>query len=327
MKKQVFNALASISKSGFQLKREYLFTLTNLKVVYVQPGCVCGNELYWGLLRIGRDVFLRIVVCIKQVPETRNVEIDERTGVLLRDGVDSIMNPYDLHALEVALRIKEDYGGTVFVISMGPPQAEAVIREAYMMGADQGFLLSDRAFAGADTLATAYTLARGIQKIGEVDLIVCGLQTTDGDTAQVGPGIAEFLRIPHESNVMRMSKVQCERIEVVSDLGTFVHRKRIKCPCLITVTKAVAQPRLLSYRLKKATMNRTVTTWSAIDIADGEDDFFGLRGSPTQVERIFAPETTQNQEVWQGSPNELAERLAQKLRELKLVGGDGYAHY
>ena len=191
-----------------------------------------------------------IVVCIKQVPETRNVEVCPDTGVLLRDGVDSIMNPFDLYALETALRLKEKHGGTVSVICMGPPQAGDIIKEAYQMGADAGYLLSDRAFAGADTLATSYTLAKGISNLESFDLIICGLQTTDGDTAQVGPGIAEVLNIPHESNVCRVKEAEAESLVVVSDLGTSLHTKRILFPCLVTVTKEVGEPRLLSYRLK-----------------------------------------------------------------------------
>ena len=144
---------------------------------------------------------MRIIVCIKQVPDTTEVAIDEEKGVLRREGVDSRMNPYDLYALETALRIKEQIGAEVIVLSMGPKQAEDVIKQAYYMGADSGYLLSDRKFAGADTLATAYTLALGVKKIGDFDLIITGMQTTDGDTAQVGPAVAEFLNLPHISYV------------------------------------------------------------------------------------------------------------------------------
>ena len=268
---------------------------------------------------------MEIIVCIKQVPETRNVEVDEKTGVLRRDGVDSIMNPFDLYALETALRLKEAHGGQVSVISMGPPQAESVIREAFMMGADQGFLLSDRAFAGADTLATAYTLAEGIKKIGNFDLIVCGLQTTDGDTAQVGPGIGELLAIPHESNVMKVNSASHDSVEVLSDLGTTIQTKRIEFPCLITVTKTVGEPRLLSYRRKLAVKSKPITIWSAEDLTDGKEGLFGLQGSPTQVERIFPPEISREREMWEGSSVELSKKLVEKLQELRLVGGEIHA--
>lgn len=264
---------------------------------------------------------MHIVVCIKQVPETRDVNICPETGVLLRDGVESIMNPFDLYALEVALSLKERQGCTVSVISMGPRQAEAVIREAYQMGADAGYLLSDRAFAGADTLATSYTLAKGIEKLQIFDLVLCGLQTTDGDTAQVGPGIAEVLGIPHESNVVQIKEVSNSDVVVVSDLGEELHTKKITFPCLLTVTKEVAEPRLLSYRLKLKTKDWPVTTFTAQDLAGGKQEFFGLSGSPTQVERIFAPEVKQEREIWEGDGRELSLRLFSKLQELRIVGG------
>lgn len=265
---------------------------------------------------------MEIVVCIKQVPETRDVGVDQETGVLLREGVVSILNPFDLYALEAGIRLKERYGGRVTVLSMGPPQAEAVIREAYMMGADRGFLLTDRAFAGADTLATALALAAGIEKIGTYDIIICGLQTTDGDTAQVGPGIAEILGLPHESNVLSVGGLVEGRLHLVRDGGATVDTVAVGLPCLITVSKAIGEPRLLSYRRKLAMAEAEVVHWAAQDL--GKDvGMFGLKGSPTQVERIFAPEGLAGQEIWEGSPEELQARLGEKLRKLKFVGGDG----
>ncbi|MCJ7688761.1 MAG: electron transfer flavoprotein subunit beta/FixA family protein, partial [Clostridiaceae bacterium] len=151
---------------------------------------------------------MEILVCIKQVPGTSNVEVDPVTGVLKRDGIDSKMNPFDLFALETALKIKEQEGGVIKVITMGPPQAKDVIREAYMMGADEGALVSDRKFAGADVLATSYTLSQGVKKMGGFDLILCGKQTTDGDTAQVGPEMAEYLGIPHIANVLKIEEIK-----------------------------------------------------------------------------------------------------------------------
>ena len=186
--------------------------------------------------------------------------VDEETGVLLRDGVKSIMNPFDLYALEAALRLKEERGGSVSVISMGPPQAEAVIREAYMMGADRGYLLTDRAFAGADTLATAFTLAQGIDKIGEADLIVCGLQTTDGDTAQVGPGIAEMLRIPHESNVIAITGVTDSGLRLERDSGDSLDTVDVAFPCLITVTRPLVSR--VFYRLGANWRQRTIPSFT-----------------------------------------------------------------
>ena len=161
---------------------------------------------------------MKILVCIKQVPESNRVEVDPVTGVLKRDGAASKMNPYDLYAIETALRIREEKGGTVQVIWTGPPQAQQVIREAFAMGADGGVLLSDRKFGGADVLATSYTIAQGIRACGEFDLILCGKQTTDGDTAQVGAEISEWLKIPSVANVTRIQKVENDGITVAMDL-------------------------------------------------------------------------------------------------------------
>ncbi|WP_281532816.1 electron transfer flavoprotein subunit beta/FixA family protein, partial [Anaerocolumna aminovalerica] len=150
---------------------------------------------------------MNILVCIKQVPETNKVEVDPVTGVLKRNGVSSKMNPYDLYAIETALRIREEKGGTITVVTMGPNQAISIIREAFSMGADKGAIISDRKFGGADVLATSYTISQGIKKLGQFDLILCGKQTTDGDTAQVGPEVAELLQIPSVSNVCKIKEI------------------------------------------------------------------------------------------------------------------------
>ena len=195
---------------------------------------------------------MNITVCIKQVPGTAEVEIDEKTGVMKRDGVDSKMNPYDLYAIETAVRLKENNKAEVSVITMGPPQAEAVIKEAYMMGADKGCLLTDRKFAGADVLATAYSLSQGITRMGQYDLIICGKMTTDGDTAQVGPEIAEYLDIPHVANVRKIHKITDKSVVVEMNMSESVEIQEVLLPCLITVEKDICQPRLPSFKLKKA---------------------------------------------------------------------------
>ena len=263
---------------------------------------------------------MNIVVCVKQVPESRDVSMDPETGSLIREGAAAVMNPYDLHALEGGVRLKEMYGGSVTVITMGPPQAEVVIKEAYMMGADRGILLSDRAFAGADTLATAFTLARGIEKVGNVDLILCGLQTTDGDTAQVGPGIAEFLGWPHEAGVHAVHHGEEGELWVQRDMGTEVMELSLSLPALITVTKKANQPRLLSYRRKQKTADWPVEVWTHKDIlrsvSDSQGSFFGLMGSPTQVERIFQPHSNTERVIW----NDSEANTAQQLFNL-LIGG------
>lgn len=260
-----------------------------------------------------------IIVCIKQVPGTSKVEVDKVTGVLKRDGIDSKMNPYDLYALESALRIKEEKGGVVKVISMGPPQAMEVIREAYMMGADEGALISDRKFAGADVLATSYTISQGIRQMNGYDLIICGKQTTDGDTAQVGPEMAEYLGIPHVANVLEIIEVKEKSIVVKMDMPNTVEVAEVKFPCLITVEKDIAEPRLPSYKKKLATKDKEIRVISLKDFLDKDEKKYGLNGSPTQVERIFPPSHDIKKETWIGNSGEVAGKLSQKLAELKFV--------
>ncbi len=260
-----------------------------------------------------------IFVCIKQVPGTTEVEVDEKTGVLKRDGIDSKMNPYDLYAVETAIKIKEEKKGEVTVLSMGPPQAAEIIGEAYMMGADRGALFTDMKFAGADVLATAYTLAQGIKKLGNPDLIICGKMTTDGDTAQVGPEIAEFLDIPHVANVKKILEIKEDSIVLEMDMPHTIEIVDVKLPCLITVEKGIYQPRLPSFKRKIATKDREIPFYSLKDLDDHDEMKYGLDGSPTQVKRIFPPEANTDQEIWKGSGEELSERLVDKLGELKFL--------
>lgn len=260
---------------------------------------------------------MNIAVCIKQVPGTTEVEVDEVTGVLKRDGVESKMNPYDLYAIETALRMKNSHGAAVLAISMGPPQAAQVIKEAFMMGVDTGVLLTDRKFAGADVLATAYALSQGIRKQGVPDLILCGKMTTDGDTAQVGPEIAEFLGIPHVANVLRILMVNENSIIVEMDMAATVEVVEVQFPCLLTVEKGIYPPRLPSFRLKLATKDREIPFIGLKDLEDTDDAHYGLNGSPTQVKRIFPPAVNTDHEIWNGTGAELAELLAGKLHELK----------
>lgn len=263
---------------------------------------------------------MQITVCIKQVPGTTKVDLDEETGVLKRDGVESKMNPYDLYALETALRIKESNTAELTALSMGPPQAEEVIREAYMMGFDKGFLLSDRKFAGADVLATAYSLAQGIKKNGVPDIILCGKMTTDGDTAQVGPEIAEFLNIPHVTNVLKIVEIKDKTIIVEMDMAKSVEVVEVEYPCLLTVEKDIYQPRLPSFKLKMATKNRDIPYYSLKDYEDQNEDFYGLKGSPTKVLKVFPPPSNSDHQIWEGEDLELTTRLFSKLQEMKFIG-------
>jgi lactate dehydrogenase (NAD+,ferredoxin) subunit LctB len=263
---------------------------------------------------------MRITVCIKQVPGTSKVQVDEQTGVLIRSGIDTKMNPYDLYALETALRIKEAHGAEVHVISMGPLQASEVIREAFMMGADEGTLLTDRKFAGADCLATAYALAQAIQKVGLPDLVLCGKQTTDGDTAQVGSEMAEFLGLPHLTNVRRLREIRDDAIVAEMDLPNQIAVVEILLPCLITVEKDIYPPRLPSYRRKMSTRDRKVQVLALKDLDDQDETRYGLKGSPTRVIRIFPPEANTDNEIWQGSSRALTERLTDMLQAKKFIG-------
>ncbi len=262
---------------------------------------------------------MNIAVCIKQVPGTTQVEIDPKTGVLKRDGVESKMNPYDLYALETALRLKQQYGGVITAITMGPPQAQAVIREAFMMGVDRGVILSDRRFGGADVLSTSYTLAQGLRAAGEFDLIICGKQTTDGDTAQVGAELAEFLGIPHVTGVCRINDCNAGQLSCDLDLPLELQSIQIKLPCLITVEKGIFEPRLPSYRLKLATDDREIIMLTLDDLPDKDPVHYGLNGSPTQVKRIFPPENNNAREMWNGTEAENSKKLFDFLKNNKFL--------
>ncbi len=252
---------------------------------------------------------MNIIVCIKQVPGTTHVDIDPETGVLKRDGMSAKMNPYDLYALEAALLLKSQLNAHITVLSMGPPQAKDMIREAFMMGADEGYLLSDRKFAGADVLATSYTLANGIRKIGAYDLIICGKQTTDGDTAQVGPAVAEHLGIPHVTWVKQIESADATCLVVEQNMEDSFEAVRLSYPCLITVEKDICTPRLPSYRNLCKTKDWPIHTLGLTDLSDCSEKNYGLSGSPTRVERIFQPESNMEHTLWRSEDVDCAQKL------------------
>ena len=263
---------------------------------------------------------MNIIVCVKQVPGTSQVEVDPVTGVLKRDGVDSKLNPYDLFALEAAFRIREQVGGTVRCVSMGPNQAIASLLETVYMGADSAVLLSDRKFAGSDVQATSYAIRSGIKAMGDFDLILCGKQTTDGDTAQVGPEVAEMLGIEHATNVMRIDAADAYGITVTFQLDNIIQTQKMAFPCLITVDKDAYTPRLPSYRRKKECRQEDViTVLTAADLAGLDETKCGLKGSPTQVERIFPPEKNNDKELFEGTTEELTDKLFAVLKDAKYV--------
>ncbi len=260
-----------------------------------------------------------ILVCIKQVPGSNKVEVDPVTGVLKRNGADAKMNPYDLYALETGLRLREQYGGTVSVLTMGPPPAKKIIYEAFAMGADKGALITDRKFGGADVLATSYTLSQGIKSFGSFDVIICGLQTTDGDTAQVGPEVSEQLGIPCVCNVKQVEKADANSIVVEMEMSEDVERLKVQFPCLLTVQKDICEPRLPSYKKGKETAGREIEVYTLADMQDTDEHHYGLNGSPTQVQRIFPPAADKTRETWQGSGEELADRMYQLLKQHKFI--------
>ena len=262
---------------------------------------------------------MKILVCMKQVPAGTKVDIDPETGAMKRMSGATRTNPYDLFALETALRIREQQGGTVTVLTMGPPQAEEMMRDAYTMGADDAVILSDRKFAGADVLATSYALSQAIQVLGGADLILCGRQTTDGDTAQVGPAIAEHLHMPHAAWVSEIVETGAEAITVRQDLASVTQVSRIPYPCLITVDKDMCVPRLPSYLLKKETKGRPVRFMGFADMPDQDLSRYGLIGSPTAVERMFAPPEAEKKVYLPGDPQEKTEKLFLALSGKKLI--------
>ena len=262
---------------------------------------------------------MKIVVCMKQVPASSQVEIDPETGAMKRMSGDTRTNPYDLFALETALNIRELVGGSVTVLTMGPMQAEEMIRDAYAMGADDAVILSDKKFAGADVLATSYALSQGIQVIGDVDLIICGRQTTDGDTAQVGPAIAEHLSLPHAAWVAEITEVTDSHIQVRQDLVTVTQVSELPYPCLLTIDKDTCVPRLPSYILQKATRDREIRVLSFADMPDQDLSRYGLVGSPTSVDRMFAPPEGEIQIYLEGNASEKSEALFQALVKKKIL--------
>ncbi len=259
---------------------------------------------------------MEIIVCIKQVPDTADVKINPETNTLIREGVKSIINPFDMYAIEEGIRLKEAHGGKVTVITMGPPQAETALREAIAMGVDDAILISDRAFAGSDTYATSYTLACAIDKIANYDVILCGKQASDGDTAQVGPGIATHLDIPQVTYVKKIVSINNEKavVERMTEEGYDV--VEIQLPCLFTVVKEINDPRMPSLRGKMKAKKAEITKWTSNDL-DADPEKLGLKGSPTQVVKVFTPKRTGEHVMITGeAPEQIAEELVSKVLDL-----------
>jgi len=252
---------------------------------------------------------MKIVVCVKQVPSTNEVRLDPVTNTIIRDGKKSVINPFDTYAIEQAVQIKEKVGGEVIAISMGIPAAERLLRDAQSRGVDKSILLSDRSFAGADTLATAYTLSLGIKKLGHVDLIICGKMAVDGDTAQIGPELAENLGIPHITEVCEI--IDIDKNEIVcrklTDKG--MQKLRARLPVLITVVKDINMPRLPSIPSVMFSLTAPFEIYNAATLeADGER--IGLSGSPTQVVKTYVPQRANEAVTIKGDTASQAEKIA-----------------
>lgn len=258
---------------------------------------------------------MNIIVCIKQVPNTTDVRIDPITNTLIREGVESVINPFDAYAIEEAVRLKERFGGKVTVVTMGPPQAENALKEAISLGCDEAILVSDKKFAGSDTWATSYTLSAAIRKIGAFDVIICGKQASDGDTAQVGPGISAHLDIPQVTYVKKIEEISANaaKVERMTEEGYDIVETPL--PCLFTVVKEINTPRLPSLRGMMRAKSAKIVKWTAHDM-DADPGLLGLDGSPTRVIRIFTPAPRKGGEILKGDTADISRELVELLKDV-----------
>ncbi len=261
---------------------------------------------------------MNIIVCLKQVPGTTDVRIDPETNTLRRQGIKNIVNPFDAYALEEGIRLKERYGGKVIAVSMGPPQAEEMLRESISCGADEAILLSDAAFAGADTLATSYTLSQAVRKIEQYDLVICGRQTIDGDTGQVGPELAEWLDIPFIAYVSKVEEIDNDLMRVERMVEDGHEIIEMSLPGIITVVKEINVPRLPALRGMARSRKAEIPVWTAGDLGVDEG-MVGLSGSATTVVRVFFPERIHEGEMLEGDPESQVDALLEQLREARIA--------
>ena len=255
---------------------------------------------------------MNIITCIKQVPDTTEINIDRETGVLIRDNVPAILNPFDTYAIEEGLSIKEKTGGSVTSITMGPKAAIEVLYEALSMSVDNTIHICDGAFRGSDTYITAKILAKAIEKAGDYDLILCGKQAIDGDTAQIGPEIAEMLQIPHIAYIKKVLEVKDHSLVVERMVENGIEVIEIELPALLTVLKDINTPRLPSYRLKKKAKESVIPEWGLADLGLKEEEV-GLSGSPTTVMKTYVPEIKSNCRILKGKPQEMVDELITSL--------------
>ncbi len=262
---------------------------------------------------------MNIIVCIKQVPDTTDIKIDPDTNTLVRSDAPCIINPFDMYAIEEGLRLRQRCKGSrVTGISMGPPQAEAALREAMALGVDDCALISGQEFAGSDTLATSYTLAQGIKRLGDFDLVICGKQAADGDTAHVGPGIAEFLRLPQVTYVKQIRAVNGSTMTAVRMNHSGCDVVEVELPAVITVVKDINRPRLPTLGGKLRALRYSPEVFSAEDL-NADRNKIGTAGSPTQVVKISTPTIKRNGDIYEGGPEELADILFDRLIDLEVA--------
>jgi len=263
----------------------------------------------------------QIIVCIKQVPDPRylsKITIDPITKTIRRENIPAVMNPLDKNALEEAIRIREQFGGKVITISMGPPQAERVCRDALAMGVDEAILLCDRILAGSDTLATAYALSLAIKKLGNFDIVFCGNETVDGSTAQVPPQLAEFLKVPHVTRVRKIMSIDGNEMVVERTIEYGYMKVKVKLPAVIAVTKEINEPRLPTVSAILKCYKKGIIKWTASDIGASPRSV-GLEGSPTKVTDVFSPEVKRKREIFEGPVDKEVEWLIEKLHESGII--------
>lgn len=263
---------------------------------------------------------MNIVVCIKQVPDTAEVKINPETNTLIRDGVENIMNPFDRQALETALILKDASGAKVTVVSMGPPQATDILKEAIAMGADDAILVSDRALAGSDTLATSVALAAAVRKVGECDLVLCGKQAIDGDTAQVGPEMAEHLGISQVTGALKVVLGEDGRLLIDRENESSSQTLAVTLPAVVTVTKAEKEPRFASIKGKMKARKAEIPVMGAAELGI-DPKVIGLSGSPTKVLKIFTPSVPQikSEIINEEDTDKAVDMLIEKLVQAKII--------
>lgn len=260
---------------------------------------------------------MKIIVCIKQVPGTNEVKMDPVTNTIIRENVTAIINPFDTYAIEEAVRIKEKFGAEITGLSMGIPAATEMLREAISLRVDKAMLLSDRKFAGADTLATSYALSKGVEKIGKYDLIICGKQATDGDTAQVGPSLAKTLGIAYVTDISKIIDINKNFMHCMKITDDGYEEIEIKLPALITVVKEINMPRLPSIKSMKDAKKAEIEIVTFNDLK-ADETRVGLKGSPTQVRKTFVPVHDVNSVTLEGTAEEKAEKLAEILLSVEI---------